>query len=158
MSFGGEDVYSFSKWSDGGARNHAAKINLAPTTLTATYKKTSGDASGTCSGATTVSTSGAWRTGLLTTDTDVDWYKFSLTSSATMRIILGNLPEDASLSLYSGCSKLLVTSDRGGTQHRGDLQEPRQGQLLDQGDDQGHRVDGPVLAEHPQDGLRPEPA
>jgi glucose/arabinose dehydrogenase len=115
VSFGGEDVYSFSKWSDGGARNHAAKINLAPTTLTATYKKTSGDASANCGGATAVSTSGAWRTGLLTTDTDVDWYKFSLTSSATMRIILGNLPEDASLSLYSGCSKLLVTSDRGGT-------------------------------------------
>ena len=32
-----------------------------------------------------------------------------------MRIVLGNLPEDASLSLYSGCSKLLVTSDRAGT-------------------------------------------
>ena len=31
-----------------------------------------------------------------------------------MRIVLGNLPEDASLSLYSGCSKLITTVDRVG--------------------------------------------
>jgi len=111
----GEDVYTFSKWSDNGARNHAALVNTGATHLTATYTKTAGDASNTCSGASTVTPSGAWRTGRLSTNTDVDWYKFSLTSTATVRIVLGNLPEDASLSLYSGCSKLLVTSDRAST-------------------------------------------
>ena len=111
----GEDVWSFSKWSDNGARNHAVLITAAAKHLTATYVKTAGDASNTCSSAATVSSSGAWRTGRLTTATDVDWYKFSITSAAAVRVVLGNLPEDASLSLYSGCSKLLYTSDRGGT-------------------------------------------
>ena len=110
----GEDVYTFHHWSDGGARNHSALVNTGATHLTATYTKTAGDASNTCSGAATVSSSGAWRTGRLSTATDVDWYKFSLTSTATVRILLGNLPEDASLSVYSGCSKLLYTSDRAG--------------------------------------------
>ena len=111
----GEDVWTFSNWSDGGARNHAAKIVNATNHLTATYAKTASDASNTCSSASTISPTGAWHTGRLSTDTDVDWYKFSMTSTGTVRIVLGNLPEDASLSLYSGCSKLLITSDRGGT-------------------------------------------
>ena len=36
----GEDVCTFSKWSDGGARNHAAKIDHGTNHLTATYNKT----------------------------------------------------------------------------------------------------------------------
>jgi hypothetical protein len=45
----------------------------------------------------------------------VDWYRFTLKASTTMRIVLGNLPVDASLSLYNGCSTLATTSDRSGT-------------------------------------------
>ena len=79
----GEDIYTFNHWSDGGARNHAALVNTGATHLTATYTKTAGDASNTCSGASTVTPSGAWRTGRLSTATDVDWYRFSLTSTST---------------------------------------------------------------------------
>ncbi len=110
----GEDVWTFSKWSDGGARNHAAKIVNATNHLTATYTRTASDAPNSCSSASTISPTGAWRAGRLSTPTDIDWYKFSFTSTGVVRIVLGNLPEDASLSLYSGCTKLLSTSDRGG--------------------------------------------
>ena len=111
------------------------------THLTATYTKTAGDASNTCSGASTVSPSGAWRTGRLSTRHDLDWYKFSLTST-------GDGPdhprEPAGGRQPEPVQRLLEAADDLGPRrdhHRGDLPDPRQGQLRGQGHDQGHALD-----------------
>ena len=112
----GETVYEFSGWSDGLARNHAVPVTNGDTQLTATYAPGSvTDASDSCSGAPIGPTGSTWRTGAFDSGSDADWYRFSVTSTRTVEIVLGDLPVDASLRLYKGCSTLLTSSDRSGT-------------------------------------------
>jgi hypothetical protein len=52
---------------------------------------------------------------LLNTSTDVDWFKFSNTSTAkNIRVTLSNLPADYDLRLYNSAGTLLFTSANGG--------------------------------------------
>lgn len=54
-------------------------------------------------------------TALLNTTTDVDWFKFSNTSTAkNIRVTLSNLPADFDLKLYNSAGTLLYTSANGG--------------------------------------------
>jgi glucose/arabinose dehydrogenase/PKD repeat protein len=111
----GEETWTFDHWSDGGARVHSASISEGATHLTASYAfQSSADAPSSCASAAIASTGLAWRPGRLASGTDVDWYRFNVTASRTYQVTLADLPADASLSLYKGCSSLLATSDRGG--------------------------------------------
>jgi hypothetical protein len=89
-------------------------VPAADETLTVSYDHVASDAPNTCSQAPIQTSIGGWSPGTLGTSTDVDWYRFKIKSKTAMRIVLGNLPVAANLSLYSGCSSLLKTSARGG--------------------------------------------
>jgi hypothetical protein len=55
-------------------------------------------------------------TALLNTSTDLDWFKFSNTSTAkNIRVTLSNLPADYDLRLYNSAGTLLYTSANAGT-------------------------------------------
>ena len=112
----GEGTWTFQSWSDGGARSHTVLVTEGAQHLTATYALTgTTDASATCAGAgAAVTPSGQWQTGKFGTANDVDWYRFKLTSTTRMRLVLGALSVPANMSLYQGCTKLLQTSDRSG--------------------------------------------
>ncbi len=115
-SFIGEDIWSFESWSDGGARTHQVPVVNGTTALTATYTRTGTvDASDTCSGAAPpVDPTGRWQAATFGAPDDVDWYRFKLTATKRVRIVLGDLTVPGKLELFQGCSKLLKVSDRGG--------------------------------------------
>jgi hypothetical protein len=46
---------------------------------------------------------------------DVDWIKFSVSSTRWYRFVVGDLPVDAVMTLYRGCSTALVSSNAAGT-------------------------------------------
>jgi glucose/arabinose dehydrogenase len=112
----GESIWSFQHWSDNGARTHAVTIGTTPKAVTATYALTGSiDRSNTCSGSpAAVAPSGAWTSGNFSHTSDADWYRFKLTKTTTVRLILGNLQVPGKMELFKGCSTLLKTSDRGG--------------------------------------------
>ena len=111
----GEATYTFDAWSDGGARNHTVTIDPGSNALTASYASNGDvDAPSTCAAAVPGATTGAWRQGEFQTDGDVDWYRFTNSSTRSVEITLGDLPVDASIKLYQGCSTLLSTSDNPG--------------------------------------------
>ena len=90
----GEDRYAFVSWSDGGAQAHEAAIPQGAATLTATYRFVAKiDMPDSCSAsAAPTSPTGKWMEGRLGKANDVDWYRFKLSSSARVRIVLGDLP------------------------------------------------------------------
>ena len=94
----GEATYTFDSWSDGGARNHTVTIEPGSNALTASYASNGDvDAPSTCSAAVPGATTGAWRQGEFQTDGDVDWYRFTNSSTRSVEITLGDLPVDASI-------------------------------------------------------------
>ena len=111
----GEKTYAFTGWSDGLARIHAYTASPGPASLTATYGLIDVDAPDTCSSAKPQASLGAWFGGTTRSATDVDWFRFSLATAQAVQVLLGDLPNDASLRLYQGCSTLLATSDHSGT-------------------------------------------
>ena len=113
----GEDHYAFSSWSDGGEQAHDAVTPVGSGTITATFVKAGTvEAPGTCSSAPAGSApTGAWTSGRIGTAGDIDWYKFTLSSSRRVRIVLGDLAVGARVELYRGCSTLVAGSDQGGT-------------------------------------------
>lgn len=112
----GERTYTFQSWSNGGPRVQSVTVTEGAQTLTASYGVAGDtDAPDQCSAATVGATSGTWRAGRLGSATDVDWYRFSMASAGTVRIVLGDLPQAASLTLYKGCTTLVASSDRAGT-------------------------------------------
>jgi hypothetical protein len=55
-------------------------------------------------------------TALISSSTDVDWFKFSNTLTAkNIRVTLSNLPADYDIKLYNSAGTLLATSANGGT-------------------------------------------
>ena len=112
----GETTYTFQSWSDGGAISHAAVVGTNPTTLTATFSAASSDASNTCAGAPIRSVTSLWTTGRFGTSGDIDWFRFTVPTTAMYRFVLGNLPVDGVLALYSGCSTQLVSVNHPGLQ------------------------------------------
>jgi len=111
----GESAWAFQSWSDGGARSHVVTTPPTATTYTATYRQTASDASDTCAGAPVQAVTGNWVSGRFAKANDVDWTRFSVPSTGAYRFILGNLPVDGVMSLYSGCSTLLTTVNQPGT-------------------------------------------
>jgi glucose/arabinose dehydrogenase len=112
----GEATFTFDAWSDGGARNHTVTVGSGSSALTASYTAIGDvDAPGACAAAVPGAPSSAWRQGEFQTDGDADWYRFTNTSTRSVEITLGDLPVDASLRLYRGCTTLVSTSDRSGT-------------------------------------------
>jgi peptidoglycan/xylan/chitin deacetylase (PgdA/CDA1 family) len=74
------------------------------------------DAPGSCSSAIATSAKGTWLSGTIGSATDVDWFKFSLSSASRIQITLGNLPADFDLRVYAGCSSLVGSSVRSSRQ------------------------------------------
>ena len=91
-------------------------ITPGTTTVTATYKLTgTTDRSNTCTGSpAAVVPSGDWLSGKFGSANDVDWYRFKLTATTRVRLVLGDLATPGRMTLYSGCSKALEVSDFGG--------------------------------------------
>ncbi|HET7677637.1 MAG TPA: hypothetical protein VFK38_07270 [Candidatus Limnocylindrales bacterium] len=75
---------------------------------------TAADAPGSCASAVSKSV-GAWHSETIGSATDVDWFRFSLTSTRRVLVTLGRLPKNYSLALYSSCGTLLATSNRAAT-------------------------------------------
>ncbi|HEX5825382.1 MAG TPA: PQQ-dependent sugar dehydrogenase [Candidatus Limnocylindrales bacterium] len=110
----GESTWAFKSWSDGKALSHGITAPATPTTYTATYQQTGSDASDTCAGAP-IQPVGSWKNGRFGKANDVDWARFTVPTTGSYRFILGNLPVDGVMSLYSGCSTLIATSNQPGT-------------------------------------------
>ena len=113
----GEDRYAFDSWSDGGAPAHEAAIPAGAATLTASYRLAGSiDTPDSCSAsAAATSPTGKWVTGRFGKANDVDWYRFKLTSTSRVRIVLGELAVGARFELYGGCSTKITGVDAGGT-------------------------------------------
>ena len=114
----GESTYAFDHWSDGGARTHGVTIAPGATSVVATYKLTGGgsDRSNSCASSPAPAIpSGTWLPGRFGSPGDVDWYRFKLTSTTRVRLILGDLTAGGRMTLYSGCTKVLEVSDQRGT-------------------------------------------
>ncbi len=110
----GETTWAFKSWSDGGALSHAVTVGSTPKTVTATYVQTSSDAPNTCAAAPVQAATGAWSTAKFAAANDIDWIRFTVPKTSMYRLVLGALPVDGILSLYSGCSTLLATSNTAG--------------------------------------------
>jgi len=110
----GETTYTFQSWSDGGAISHAAVVGASPMTLTATFSGASTDAPNSCASAPIRSVTSQWTTGRFGTSGDVDWFRFSVPKTAMYRFVLGNLPVDGVLALYSGCSTQIISVNQPG--------------------------------------------
>ena len=102
----------FVSWSDGGARVH--QITAPSTARTYKAQFLPFEPSNTCASAHTVSTS-TWANETIHSSSDVDWYRFTVSSTHRYRIVLGGLTGDAQLQLYSSCSTRLLTSQHSGT-------------------------------------------
>jgi glucose/arabinose dehydrogenase/PKD repeat protein len=111
----GERTYAFAGWSDGLAVIHDYTATPGPASLTASYQLIDVDAPDACPAAKPQASLGSWFSGTTRSATDVDWFRFTLTKTQTVQVVLGELPSDAALGLYRDCSTLLATSDRGGT-------------------------------------------
>jgi glucose/arabinose dehydrogenase/PKD repeat protein len=107
--------YVFSSWSDGGARSHEISAGSTAATYTATYMV---DRPNTCAGAGPASPLNTWVRETLPDSADVDWFRFTTTSSRYARIVLGNLPADYRLDLFDATcgSTPVASSNRAGTQ------------------------------------------
>ncbi|OGO54544.1 MAG: hypothetical protein A2V85_10960 [Chloroflexi bacterium RBG_16_72_14] len=103
--------YRFSAWSDGLPRTHDLTAAAPAVDLLATFLP---DAPDTCASATTVSPRSTWIGERTTGAGDTDWFRFSLGSRHRVVVSLGDLPVDARLDLYAGCSTLLASSDHAG--------------------------------------------
>jgi glucose/arabinose dehydrogenase len=109
-----ESLATFASWSDGGSLSHVVTAPAAPTTYTASYSRTVHDRSNTCAGAPVESAIWTYWQGQFLAAGDVDWLRFNV-GAGTYRIMLGNLPQDASLELWNGCSSLRLKADLAGT-------------------------------------------
>jgi len=113
----GEDRYAFSSWSDGGDQAHDAVLPEGGGTITATFAKAGTvDTPDTCAAAPAGGApTGAWISGAIGKANDVDWYRFKLSSTRRVRVVLGDLAVGARVELYRGCSTLITGVDQGGT-------------------------------------------
>jgi glucose/arabinose dehydrogenase len=107
--------YAFASWSDGGARSHTIKAPSSNSTYTARFSTNlAPDAANSCGALTTNSRQGKWLKEKLSSGSDVDWYRFKLSEKGWVRIVLGALPRNYRLDLYSACGTRLASSDRSG--------------------------------------------
>lgn len=74
------------------------------------------DAPGSCSTSAAARTKNAWLTGTIGSATDVDWYRFNVSTGTRAIVTLGNLPANYELRVYRGCSTLVGSSNRSGRQ------------------------------------------
>ena len=103
--------YRFAAWSDGLQRTHDVTAAAPTVDLLATFLP---DAPDTCATATTISPRSTWIGERTTGSGDADWFRFSLPSRHRVVVALGDLPVDARLDLYAGCSTLLASSAHAG--------------------------------------------
>jgi PKD repeat protein len=96
----GETMYGFSSWSDGGALTHTVNAPATATTLTATYHLISDDAPDTCAAAPVQPVGSTPVSARFGKANDVDWIKFSVSSTRWYRFVVGDLPVDAVMTLY----------------------------------------------------------
>lgn len=105
--------YTFARWSDGGLQSHVVTAPATNTTYTAHYTAAATtDAPGSCSSATSASPQGVWLRDTVGSSTDVDWYRFEVGQAGWARIVLGALPANYRLDLYSQCGTPIATSNR----------------------------------------------
>jgi hypothetical protein len=70
-----------------------------------------------CGGVSTNSSVNAWHSSSITTGSDIDWFRFPLTSSRQILLTLGGLSGNLSLDLYNSSCHLVVSSKHGGTHY-----------------------------------------
>ena len=102
---------TFTSWSDGGARTH--QITAPSTAKTYKAQFSPFEPSNTCASAHSGSQS-HWIKETIHSASDVDWYRFTVSSTHRARIVLGGLSGDARLDLYSSCSTRLQSAQRSG--------------------------------------------
>jgi hypothetical protein len=88
----------------------AGAVAVAGLTLTAA--PASADVADRCANGVNLK-SGAWKRDNIPGGRDVDWYKFSLANKKRVRVVLGNLPRNYALELYSSCGNRIGASNRG---------------------------------------------
>jgi len=104
--------YTFTSWSDGGPASHVISAPATNTTYTARYAAgPTSDAAGSCVNATAPSAQGEWLRDTVGTSTDVDWYRFQVDQPGRARIVLGALPANYRLDLYSACGSRIASSN-----------------------------------------------
>ena len=114
VSMHGASRYRFGAWDDGLGATHDVTVT-DPATRTATYVP---DAPDTCASARTV-TPGGWVSERASGGGDVDWFRFTVPATRRVVVTLGDLPVNAAIDLYGGCSTRLKTGDQAGTRFNG---------------------------------------
>ena len=86
--------YAFDHWSDGSTdATHTVPVVAGTTTLKATFRLLhTTDAANSCAAAPLERRGPEWRAGRLWNAGDVDWYRFSMAATGTIRVRLGDLP------------------------------------------------------------------
>ena len=74
------------------------------------------DAPGSCAAATSNRALNTWLSDTISSPTDVDWFRFTITTTTRAQVVLGALPADFDLRVYAGCSTLVAQSTRPGRQ------------------------------------------
>ena len=88
-----------------------AILALALTWVAVPAVAVAADAPSSCT-STSISPTNTWLKDTISSSTDVDWFKFSVAAGTRAQLILGNLPADYDMALYSTCSTLLASSTR----------------------------------------------
>jgi len=105
-------TYTYASWSDGGQQSHVITAPATNTTYTARYTAPPiSDAPGSCAAATNASAQGEWLRDTIGSSTDVDWYRFQVAQPSRARIVLGALPANYRLDLYSSCGTRIASSN-----------------------------------------------
>jgi peptidoglycan/xylan/chitin deacetylase (PgdA/CDA1 family) len=94
----------------------AALAALAIASFAMPVTASAADAPGGCSSNAAARTKNAWLTDTIASSTDVDWFRFSVSTGTRAIVTLGNLPANYELRVYSGCSTLEGSSNRSGRQ------------------------------------------
>src|SRR3954447_18653648 len=89
-------------------------ISLALAALAVPGGVAAADAAGTCSSASVAQPKNTWLHDTIGSATDVDWFRFTTTTTSWTLVTLGHLPADYDLSVYSGCGTPVATSHRSG--------------------------------------------
>ena len=70
------------------------------------------DAPNTCAAVTADSAQATWLENTIAVAGDEDWYRFSISARQTVRILVGHLPSNYRIDLYTDCGSLTASSNR----------------------------------------------
>jgi hypothetical protein len=94
-----------------GSLAFAGLAATVPATAVSAAPAAPADVADRCTNATAIKT-GRWKFDDISRPRDVDWYKFSINGKRRVRVVLGNLPANYAVELYSSCGAKLGGSNR----------------------------------------------